>query len=897
MLHQRLLIASVLLAGTALPVAAQPISPPPPKEYRVHLRYRIYAGRAERVQQFYPMVAFLNSLGFKRDEGADIDGEAEDANLIYMTGTISSANARRLLEEPHVKSLLLLPPGFRLPGPEDAEAPVKVQIQLATGLTLHQQRLLAEQTTARLREFGFKEGIAYDHQGYSRLVGTVQGGELLTLLKDIRSEPSGWLVANTPLAALPSPFREASPIRVVEVIPEPAGVPGLKEVAAPPAVEKGKEFLQKITPELQALQAAGDDAKKPVRTEIILAATPNDESTSWEKELISIVPQLVIEGRFGPIVTAMVAPEKAPALAESPIVSTVRLPRSGTPLVRPTVEAKGRNRDVLADSGMTRLHSLGHRGKGVRVGVISGDFRGWEEMVKDKQLPAGTRLLDLTVQRVATIEPEPYPKDDIKLGDGTQAAMALALAAPQADLLLIRVDPASPHMLLAIARLINGEPLRNQLLEQRRDDIDVLIDDLSVRMRALLTERREILENFDASEEAIQKREALFQKTKELKEEEANYTVRMGRLIRHQRELRDLAKLNVVVNTLSWPESHLADGGSPLSRYVNNRPFRSTYWFQPAGDIRGQTWTGPFRDADGNGVMEFAPAGTKQPKGRWTSELNFLGWQTWAGKFDPELPDKAVLRVSVQWREAHEPQFLLRGEDLYREPLTKFRVMLLRQRDPSGQKVATDDMELIAYSSGLPQRIDNEPAYSTYQMTLEFKIDNPGVYAVRVEGKAPAEIRPPGTPNVPAIAKKFDLRLRFFAEVADAESRVAGRPVWVDFATNEGSTGMPGDANSLVTVGAADRTNRSQPYSSWGPPLNLELLPKPNFLSYDGLEVGADDPKGVIGTHIAAAYAAGVTTTALSAGVAPSTFNLPPGTLLRIPATWQFGKATTPTKR
>jgi hypothetical protein len=331
-----------------------------------------------------------------------------------------------------------------------------------------------------------------------------------------------------------------------------------------------------------------------------------------------------------------------------------------------------------------------------------------------------------------------------------------------------------------------------------------------------------------------------------------------------------------------------------LTRYLNNRPFRSTYWFQPAGDNRGQTWTGPFRDTDGNGVMEFAPANAKLPKGRWTSELNFLGWQTWAGKFDPELPDKAVLRVSVQWRESHEPEFLLRGEDLYREPLAKFRVMLLRQRDPSGQKVATDDMELVAYSYGWPQRIDNYPAYSTYQLTLEFKIDNPGIYAVRVEGKAPAEIRPPGTPTIPAVAKNFDLRLRFFAEVADAESRSGGRPVWVDFASNEGSTGMPGDSNSLVTIGALDRENRSQPYSAWGPPMNLELLPKPNFLSYDGLEVGADDHRGVIGTHIAAAYAGGVTATALGAGVPPSALNLAPGTLLRIPATWQFRKAAEP---
>src|SRR5262249_41523874 len=156
--------------------------------------------------------------------------------------------------------------------------------------------------------------------------------------------------------------------------------------------------------------------------------------------------------------------EKAPALAESPIVSTVRLPTSGAPGPRPTIDAKGRNRDAVADSGMARLHSLGHRGQGVRVGLIAGDFRGWGGMGKAKQLPPGTKMLDLTRQRATTIEPEDYPKDEIQLGAGTQAAMALALAAPQGNLLLIRIDPAAPHMLLEIVRYINGEPLRNQLM-------------------------------------------------------------------------------------------------------------------------------------------------------------------------------------------------------------------------------------------------------------------------------------------------------------------------------------------------------------------------------------------------------------------------------------------------
>ena len=42
----------------------------------------------------------------------------------------------------------------------------------------------------------------------------------------------------------------------------------------------------------------------------------------------------------------------------------------------------------------------------------------------------------------------------------------------------------------------------------------------------------------------------------------------------------------------------------------------------------------------------------------------------------------------MQWCEAHDPEFFERGEDLYREPLADLRLLLLRQRDPSGIKLA-----------------------------------------------------------------------------------------------------------------------------------------------------------------------------------------------------------------
>jgi hypothetical protein len=887
MLNRRLL-AFLVLALTETAIQAQPVAPPAPKEYQVLIRYRIQAGVQERVRQFYPMLEFIHALGFKPNPGFDADDEAGNATHNRLTGRMPSATARRLLEEPHVKSILLLPPGFALPDVENAEAPVKVRIELAGGLSPTQQRLLSEQVRERLREFGFKEAIAYDHRRFTRLVGTVRGGELETLLKDIRGEPSGWLAPLQPLNELPVPFREVSPIRVTEVIPEPEGVQPLRELPPPPELPKGMEHLEKIASDLRALAGKEGDAGKPVRVEIILAATPGNESTTWQRELIATVPQLIVEGRYGPIVTAVVAPDKTPALAASPLVSTIRLPRSGAPILIPPVDAKGRNREALSASGLARLHRLGHQGKGVRIGVIAGDFRGWEALVKSKQLPAATRLLDLTIQRNSSIDPEPYPDDGQLVGHGAQCAQAVALAAPQADLLLIRVDPAAPHQLLAIARDINGEPLRNETMVQRRDDLEAAGEQLQFRWKQVLTERREILEDFAATEEAQQRRLAHFQKVQDLKDDEAVYDKRLGRFLQHQRDLRELARMQVVVNTLGWQEGHAPDGSSPLARYLTERPFRSTWWFQPAGDIRGQTWTGLFRDADGNRVMEFVTGSAPVPKGRWTPELNFLAWQPWTGKQEPELPGKATLRVWLLWREAHEPEFLQRGEDLYREPLARIRLQLLRQRDPAGTKLATDDMELVAQSSGLPQRIDNEPSYSTYQQLLEYVVENPGAFALRVEGRAPEEIRPPDTPTLPAVRKQFDLRLRLFVEVGDPDSRAAGRPIFLDYPTTEGAIGMPGDSRSVFTIGAADRTGQQQLYSSAGPPLNLELLGKPNFLSFDGLEVGpGEGARGVPGSSIAASFAAGLTATALSAGVPPGAFLTPqpprPGGPLRIP--------------
>src|SRR5262249_30792895 len=154
---------------------------------------------------------------------------------------------------------------------------------------------------------------------------------------------------------------------------------------------------------------------------------------------------------------------------------------------------------------------------------------------------------------------------------------------------------------------MNGDSVVSEAMIQRRDELDAGYEDLQARWRDLLNERRNILDDFGADEESIQKREAHFKKVQALKDEETTYRNRLGRFLQHQRDLRDLQRLQLVVNTLNWPEGHSLDGSGPLAQYLASRPLRSTIWFQPASDTRNQVWTGLFRDSDGNFVMEFAP--------------------------------------------------------------------------------------------------------------------------------------------------------------------------------------------------------------------------------------------------------------------------------------------------
>ena len=211
--------------------------------------------------------------------------------------------------------------------------------------------------------------------------------------------------------------------------------------------------------------------------------------------------------------------------------------------------------------------------------------------------------------------------------------------------------------------------------------------------------------------------------------------------------------------------------------------------------------------------------------------------------------------------------------------------MVLRQRDPSGSKVATDDFNVVARSTKLPQLIARTPTLATYEYVVEFTAETAGRFAIRLEGFVPSTTRPADSPTVSSQARRWEPRARLFVEASGATN---GRPVFADFPTGTAGLGTPGDALAPRTIGAANTHGEPQPYSSAGSLSGRELVFKPTFIAFDELPLPGGVSSG--GTHCATGFAGGVAASMLSAGV-PSGHDLrwlriPPGGLLVVPDEW-----------
>ena len=834
--QSRLLFAALALAVAPVPGLAQmPPASPQPARFDVALRYRITSARDQHVAAYDAMVEHLRASGFEfvppLEDLPETDREDRTKNL--LTGTIGARDFLKLLADPHVETLLLTRPELRKAPPAAAQR-VKVRLELKGGFPPSRQRELANEARVLLRRLGFVESVGYDDRGYTgqrhtRLVGTVPARVLTPipaallstvpveqipapiLLGDLRDQLGGWFGAHILREDLPTPLRLVTPIVVIEVLPDPAPP---QEPAPPPA--RGQAALYKISADLWALASAKDKANDVVRMDVILAYTPGLHETGWRDTLIAVAPSLFVEGRLGPIVTCVARAGQARGLAALPLVSTVRLPRPARPAIAAGIKTDGDNARALAASGLEELHKRGPRGRGVRVAVIDADFSGYEELVKAKRLPASTRYLDLTAERSYDLLPEPPAEEPSGPGHGARCALAVALAAPEAELTLIRIDPAAPYQIQTLAEYLNGQASHSEYLIQRRSELVTESALLRLRRGELLKERAKVLENYEdeknfdreygilgaAGEWLFSPRRWHARRLEEFERTVAAHRERELRYLKLAKDLDELRGTHFVSCALVWDDGYPLGASSPLSRWFDELPKQNFLWFQSAGNTAGQSWAGLFRDEDGNGVMEFAAPGTRLPQGRWTRELNFLGWWPYGGQQALDLPAGARIRISLQWREPHDPTFFFRpGElDRYRSPLAELRLVVLRQRDPQAKQLPADDFEVVGRAQGLPQRLDNEPNASTYEHVLEFTVPKAGRYAVRierqlptrwalfedpssgregmglVEGLAPTGIRPLGAATLPELEKKWELRPRLFVSAGDDKVGRQGRP-------------------------------------------------------------------------------------------------------------------------
>jgi hypothetical protein len=283
-------------------------------------------------------------------------------------------------------------------------------------------------------------------------------------------------------------------------------------------------------------------------------------------------------------------------------------------------------------------------------------------------------------------------------------------------------------------------------------------------------------------------------------------------------------------------------------------------------------------DIDSNGAIEFAPVEIKLPPGRWSREVNFLAWQSAAAERTFDLPAGAKIRLTFQWTEAHDPAVSdLPGQDVYRAPLADLRLLILRQRDPSGTKVGSDDFNVIARTDELPQLIERHRNWATYEHVIEFAAPEAGPFAVRLEGIIPPTIRPATVPSLPILDRSWEARGRLFVCTTGV---TGGQVVIGDYQPGLGGLGAPGNALMPRTIGAADAHGRPQPYSASGPPAGQQLMAKPRFLAFDA---GA-------GTEQSAAFAAGMYASMMSAGTIESQklnwLTIPPGGVLQVPPVW-----------
>ena len=858
-----LALLGIVVAAQLAP--AQVKYPAPPEMVDVQIRYRIRADRDERVRQFRAIEANLKKLGFEKKRFPDDDLDIQDPNAERFEGKIPAKTVFAILDDPRVRQILFKPTTLQLPDTPEKTVPIRAWIP--AGFLAPDQQRLHRQVVDQLNRLGLREAVSYDHRGYTLIRGDIPNGNLFRLMRDLRNEPAGWFLADTPADQLTPPIRDTLPIRVVEVLAD-ADINLLNPQPVP-------SNRARFTPELRAILDNDATRTKPARVEVVYDFRPDVTFLDTLGARLRVTylagggpggPAFAtLEGVAGNIVSIRfpVASDVERFVFEPGIVN-IRLARAGGETVVP-VTATTPAADALTAARLDALHKLGYRGQGTRIVVIGTEFPGLGQWLNfrflDKTLTTPVSFIDLTTELAPELLAAP-PSGRPAAGIAT--ARAAHLAAPGAKLVLVRVDPAAFFQLLTIGRYVRGDLNYSESLQSRIAELAVRADELRRRNTIAVEEYRQAFQNQSDDDRPRLRRERAKATLEEIIDEERKLAVVVNRFTQLRQSLEAITGTQVVINTLTWESGFPLDGLSELSQVIDSsfageattapltrsatRPRVPTrpLWVQPASMMDGSVWSGPYLDADGNGAMEFASPRLPIPAGGWTRELNFLGTRGVDGMTAPTLPAGARVRLIVQWRETHDPTVYGGRDSIF--PLT---LRVFQQLDPAGEKRASDELQEIARTAGGPYRVTAEPGYGVYEQIVEFTVPADGRYCVRLDGQAIFDSR------LPAIRQHIEVTPRLVVDFVGSGVE-KGRPVFTSFAPRDVGVGIPADAKAAVTVGAGKGG-----LIGGGP--GIALLAKPDLVEAGPIDTGT----GLGGSGVATGFVGGAAVVLIGSGAAP----------------------------
>jgi len=497
-----LLVCVSLLSALGLLAMAQaqpPQAAATGPTYQVRLRFKIEAELQQRYAYYKQMIARLEAAGFKAAPGRPREELYGDS----LAGTLPASDIGTLRLERFLRTAVLVPTGYALP--TDPEKTVLVRFDLAiTGPD--RQRELETLARQQLKTLGLIENTGYDNQGHTRILGRLPAPALDVLLKDSME------------VAIPSSFKtttvtgnKATLVRLAIVIAEPT--PPQPDVPLPVGPPPGKEYLEKISPDLKAFLAKVPEAdlEKHIRIELVLRGSHLTETL--QVQLQRSEAMFITEGSFGPIVTGLTSPSRLTSLAQQPEISTVRLPQAPPGFVK------------SQESGVEFIRFGRHLGTGPaitpvgydlplpkRLIIIGDDFRGYRSSI-GAGLPRKTQFIDATAELTPDLRPLPG-MDTAGVGTSTTLALDFLRSNPHNDVILVRINPTSPYQIQQVGEAILGHSWATPSFITRKEEWN----DAGARIEAtkldLRVERRRVQSDF-ALDDATKARREEYRKKQE----------------------------------------------------------------------------------------------------------------------------------------------------------------------------------------------------------------------------------------------------------------------------------------------------------------------------------------------------------------------------------------------